>query len=181
MQLSTTIHQQPLISPLPIETTAAEEILIKENIHVFEANGFKLHIDECQPPGKRVKVCAFPFSKSVQFGVEDIHELASLLEESCSDRSLTTTYVPKVTIKNNYLGDKSSSIGKDYVLRLPKLLTMFASRACRSAVMIGTALKTQEMQAIINQLANIEQPWNCPHGRPTMRHLASIKCISKSC
>ena len=24
------------------------------------------------------------------------------------------------------------------------------------------------------QLARLEQPWNCPHGRPTMRHLGSL-------
>lgn len=154
---------------------------MKENMSVFEENGFKLQIDDTEPPGKRVKVCSFPFSKSVQFGIEDIHELASLLEESCSDRAVTSTFVPKVTIKNTYLADKSSSSSNKSarpVLRLPKLLAMFASRACRSAVMIGTALKTQEMRTIVSQLVEIEQPWNCPHGRPTMRHLVSMKSVT---
>jgi DNA mismatch repair protein PMS2 len=24
-------------------------------------------------------------------------------------------------------------------------------------------------------MAEMEHPWNCPHGRPTMRHLMSLK------
>ena len=31
------------------------------------------------------------------------------------------------------------------------------------------------MKAVVRNLANLEQPWNCPHGRPTMRHLADLK------
>ena len=57
---------------------------------------------------------------------------------------------------------------------MPKLAAMFASRACRSAVMIGTALEPQAMTKIVRRLGSIEQPWNCPHGRPTMRHLTDL-------
>mmetsp|Transcript_1111 Transcript_1111/g.1847 ORF Transcript_1111/g.1847 Transcript_1111/m.1847 type:complete len:189 (+) Transcript_1111:1-567(+) len=58
--------------------------------------------------------------------------------------------------------------------RLPKLVAAFASRACRSAVMIGTALKTNDMQGIVRQMSGLDQPWNCPHGRPTIRHLSEV-------
>lgn len=61
--------------------------------------------------------------------------------------------------------------------RLPKLVAMYASRACRSAIMIGTALKAQEMQRVVNKLEHVEQPWNCPHGRPTLRHLVDLSPI----
>ena len=30
------------------------------------------------------------------------------------------------------------------------------------------------LSAVVRNLANLEQPWNCPHGRPTMRHLADL-------
>lgn len=33
-------------------------------------------------------------------------------------------------------------------IRLPKVMAMFASRACRSSVMIGTALHKEEMQKV---------------------------------
>lgn len=28
---------------------------------------------------------------------------------------------------------------------------------------------------VIRHLGMIDQPWNCPHGRPTMRHLSDIR------
>jgi DNA mismatch repair protein PMS2 len=60
---------------------------------------------------------------------------------------------------------------------LPKLVALYASRACRSAIMIGTALREQEMQRIVAKLEGVEQPWNCPHGRPTMRHLVDLSLL----
>ncbi len=41
---------------------------------------------------------------------------------------------------------------------------MFASRACRSAVMIGTALHLDKMRSILTGMAALDQPWSCPHG-----------------
>jgi DNA mismatch repair ATPase MutL len=64
--------------------------------------------------------------------------------------------------------------------RLPKLVSMFASRACRSAVMIGTALRPTAMQSIVQQLGGLEQPWNCPHGRPTIRHLIDFSSLKSN-
>ena len=40
--------------------------------------------------------------------------------------------------------------------------------------MIGTALQKNEMKTIVEKMATLDQPWNCPHGRPTMRHLAQL-------
>lgn len=60
------------------------------------------------------------------------------------------------------------------MVRLPKARAMFASRACRSSIMIGKALDKGQMERVVAKMATIEQPWNCPHGRPTMRHLADV-------
>lgn len=46
-------------------------------------------------------------------------------------------------------------------------------------VMVGTALNTSEMKKLVLHMGEIEQPWNCPHGRPTMRHLANLDMISQ--
>ena len=51
---------------------------------------------------------------------------------------------------------------------------MFASRACRSAVMIGTALSRSKLQTLVRHMSEMEHPWACPHGRPTMRHLFDL-------
>mmetsp|Transcript_1467 Transcript_1467/g.5203 ORF Transcript_1467/g.5203 Transcript_1467/m.5203 type:complete len:104 (+) Transcript_1467:2-313(+) len=59
--------------------------------------------------------------------------------------------------------------------RPSRLRSMIASRACRSSVMIGTALGKQEMARILRHLSGMRNPWSCPHGRPTMRHLFSLQ------
>ena len=51
---------------------------------------------------------------------------------------------------------------------------MLASRACRSSIMIGRALDLRTMRLILEHLSQLHSPWNCPHGRPTMRHLALL-------
>lgn len=179
-----------------------------------------------------------PFSKHIQFGQEDVHELASLIADSQGGDG--GSYISKLMLKNDridyrpaiesveadrpYLGEKDeekekgnqgttsatgTDLGPDSVssstgnhskriqgserasaenaeestsqnlLRIPKLVSMFASRACRSAVMIGTAMQESEMKTIVGRLEKIDQPWNCPHGRPTMRHLVDLVQVRK--
>mmetsp|Transcript_20426 Transcript_20426/g.28743 ORF Transcript_20426/g.28743 Transcript_20426/m.28743 type:complete len:114 (+) Transcript_20426:133-474(+) len=64
-----------------------------------------------------------------------------------------------------YAGDSGS------IIRLPKAIAMFANRACSRSIMIGQPLSQTEMLNIIKKLKNVQHPWNCPHGRPTLRHV----------
>ncbi|CDM68392.1 DNA mismatch repair protein MutL [Clostridium bornimense] len=43
-----------------------------------------------------------------------------------------------------------------------------ATLACRSAVKANDKLTYEEMDSLVEQLRYIEDPFNCPHGRPTM-------------
>ncbi|RNF07646.1 putative mismatch repair protein MLH1 [Trypanosoma rangeli] len=52
-----------------------------------------------------------------------------------------------------------------------------ATKACRSSIMIGTALSEKTMSSVVSRLGNLEQPWNCPHGRPTLRHVACVSSL----
>ncbi|KAI5689236.1 Histidine kinase [Leishmania braziliensis] len=49
-----------------------------------------------------------------------------------------------------------------------------ATKACRSSIMIGTPLTMKRMKLILERLGELDQPWNCPHGRPTLRLLCNI-------
>jgi hypothetical protein len=60
------------------------------------------------------------------------------------------------------------------VPRPSKVRAMLAMRACRGSIMIGTALSHGQMQQTVARLADLDSPWNCPHGRPTMRHICSV-------
>ena len=42
--------------------------------------------------------------------------------------------------------------------------------ACHGAVRANQRLNENEMRAILNQLDDCDNPWHCPHGRPTIIH-----------
>jgi DNA mismatch repair protein PMS2 len=148
LQKSTTIHSQQMLIPVPLSLTADEELLVLDNIDIFKSNGFSFSIDESAQPRKRVRLAQCPFSKDTSFGVPDVHELITMIRET------PASHLP--------------------TLRAPRVIAMFASRACRKSVMVGTALNKAQMQTILENMSTMESPWRCPHGRPTMRHLVDI-------
>lgn len=40
--------------------------------------------------------------------------------------------------------------------------------------MIGRTLTHKQMGKVVKHLGELDKPWNCPHGRPTMRHLVGL-------
>src|SRR5208337_4529679 len=47
--------------------------------------------------------------------------------------------------------------------------------ACRSAIKAGTICTLEQCQRIVNQLRATENPFTCPHGRPTMLRFSRAK------
>ncbi|XP_029311677.1 LOW QUALITY PROTEIN: mismatch repair endonuclease PMS2 [Cottoperca gobio] len=150
LQQHTVLQGQKLIVPQKLHLTAVSENVLMENIEIFRKNGFEFLVDEDAQVMERVKLVSLPTSKNWTFGPADIEELIFMLSDS-----------PGV------------------MCRPSRVRQMFASRACRKSVMIGTALSVSEMKKLLVHMGEIEQPWNCPHGRPTMRHLANLDIISQ--
>uniref|UniRef100_A0A7N6AUX8 Mismatch repair endonuclease PMS2 n=1 Tax=Anabas testudineus TaxID=64144 RepID=A0A7N6AUX8_ANATE len=150
LQQHTVLQGQKLIVPQKLHLTAISENVLIENIEIFRKNGFEFLINEDAPVMERVKLVSLPTSKNWTFGPADIEELIFMLSDS-----------PGV------------------MCRPSRVRQMFASRACRKSVMIGTALSVNEMKKLVAHMGDIEHPWNCPHGRPTMRHLANLDIISQ--
>ncbi|XP_059682164.1 mismatch repair endonuclease PMS2 [Gavia stellata] len=149
LQQHTVLQGQKLIVPQNLNLTAVNETVLIENLEIFRKNGFDFVINENAPVTQRVKLISLPTSKNWTFGPQDIDELIFMLSDC-----------PGV------------------MCRPSRVRQMFASRACRKSVMIGTALNVQEMRKLITHMGEIEHPWNCPHGRPTMRHIVSLDLIS---
>ncbi|KAM9179368.1 mismatch repair endonuclease PMS2 [Mergus octosetaceus] len=149
LQQHTVLQGQKLIVPQNLNLTAVNETVLIENLEIFRKNGFDFVINEDAPVTQRVKLISLPTSKNWTFGPQDIDELIFMLSDC-----------PGV------------------MCRPSRVRQMFASRACRKSVMIGTALNIQEMRKLITHMGEIEHPWNCPHGRPTMRHIVSLDLIS---
>lgn len=146
LQNETVIQNQPLVVPLRLDLTAMDELTLSNNLSTFENNGFKIQIDHDAPPGHKCRLFSVPFSKSTTFDVKDIHELIYLIDTHPGN--------PNVKVS--------------------KLRSMFAMRACRSSIMIGKSLTPKVMKTVVQHLGKLNKPWNCPHGRPTMRHLVNL-------
>ncbi|XP_031194514.1 mismatch repair endonuclease PMS2 isoform X3 [Mastomys coucha] len=151
LQQHTVLQAQRLITPQTLSLTAVNEAVLIENLEIFRKNGFDFVIDEDAPVTERAKLISLPTSKNWTFGPQDIDELIFMLSDS-----------PGV------------------MCRPSRVRQMFASRACRKSVMIGTALNTSEMKKLITHMGEMDHPWNCPHGRPTMRHIANLDIISQN-
>uniref|UniRef100_G3P4L0 PMS1 homolog 2, mismatch repair system component n=1 Tax=Gasterosteus aculeatus aculeatus TaxID=481459 RepID=G3P4L0_GASAC len=150
LQQHTVLQGQKLIQPQKLHLPAVSENVLLENMEIFRKNGFEFLVDEDAQVMERVKLVSLPTSKNWTFGPADIEELIFMLSDS-----------PGV------------------MCRPSRVRQMFASRACRKSVMIGTALNVAEMKKLLVHMGEIDHPWNCPHGRPTMRHLANLDIISQ--
>ncbi|KAM0245090.1 hypothetical protein ACHAQJ_010653 [Trichoderma viride] len=154
LQSTTEIQSQRLVHPMRLRLTALEEEIILENPTALNANGFKVITDTTGsfPVGSRCQLMALPLSREVTFKLEDLEELISLL----GDKSAESSYIPRPS----------------------KVQKMLAMRACRSSIMIGKAMTRSQMYSLVNHMGELDKPWNCPHGRPTIRHLSRLQTWS---
>ncbi|XP_078429747.1 DNA mismatch repair protein isoform X2 [Wolffia australiana] len=159
---STVLNQQPLLKPLRLELSPEEEVIAVMHSETIRKNGFSLVEDANGPPGQHFLLTAVPFSKNITFGVEDVKELLSILADVEGECSMICSY--KMDTQDS--------------LCPSRVRAMLASRACRSSVRIGDPLAKIEMQKIVQNLSGLKSPWNCPHGRPTMRHLVDLATLS---
>lgn len=94
LQKTTVLQHQPLVVPQDLDMTAVNEMIVIDNLKVFEDNGFRFDINMERPVTKRVKLVAKPFSRNWEFGKEDIDELVFMLHEGTSDAAYLDTCRP---------------------------------------------------------------------------------------
>lgn len=63
---------------------------------------------------------------------------------------------------------KSPETARRGAVLFSKFKRIIANKACRGSIMIGEELSMKQMKAVVEELAKVEKPWNCPHGRPTL-------------
>lgn len=149
---SLVLRAQPLVVPRSLELSPIDEMVILEHQEELRQNGFI--VKECQDaPGRRVTLTAVPVLKNVVFDDSDLQELVHKLHD----------------------GGATVGLSSRAPVRCTKVDQMIALRACRLSIMIGLALSRHTMATVVGHLAELRRPWNCPHGRPTMRHLADLE------
>jgi DNA mismatch repair protein PMS2 len=141
---------QSMLQPLSIPASASEELTLWEQRENLAALGFELEFRWSAPPTERVWMLGAPTVCQTVLEATDLLEIAH--------QAPLTGLVADL-------------------LRASRVKLLLATRACRRAVMIGMPLDRTHMQSIVARLATLEQPWNCPHGRPTMRHLVRVSEI----
>lgn len=173
LQATTTVQSQRLVRPKSLELTAIEEEIVIENQPALEANGFQVETDTSgdEPVGSRCRLLSLPLSRETTFSLADLEELISLLGDSPATTSSPARDGDGDCDGSHYDGVTGT---RRYIPRPSKVRKMFAMRACRSSVMIGKALSHQQMEKVVRHMGDMEKPWNCPHGRPTMRHLCAL-------
>ena len=153
---TSSVQQQPLITPLPLHLSPAQVELIHAHLPTFTSHGFSFTVTPPPPSSSSsssasspptLALSTLPYSRDKAFGPADVQELVDLIAEGVA------------------------------APMLPKLRALHASRACRGAVMIGDGLDVGKMEGIVRHMGEMEQPWACPHGRPTMRHLVDLSLI----
>ena len=154
LQATTTVQNQRLVQPQALDLTAIEEEIIADNEAALLQNGFVISMDNegDVPVGKRCTLLSLPTSREVTFDTQDLEELFALLSDSPSMNTTNARSIPRPS----------------------KVRRLFAMRACRSSVMIGKTLTSKHMEKLVRNMGEIDKPWNCPHGRPTMRHLLGL-------
>jgi len=144
---NTKVASQPMINPVRLEIPRDHELTMIEHRASYERNGFRFKVEDDAEPTQQILITAMPFAKGKTFSTEDAFELTALINDG---------HDPDTVI-------------------LPKVLALFASKACRKSIMIGTAINKHTMRTVLDHMSGLEHPWNCPHGRPTMRHLFSLE------
>ncbi|HVS12530.1 MAG TPA: hypothetical protein VMV46_01305, partial [Thermoanaerobaculia bacterium] len=131
---------QTLLEPLVLELGPAEGAALAELAPRLETRGFSLS----------------PLSA----GAVGVSAVPAALAADAADRVLRAL-AAEAAAGGDELGDEA-------VLDRELLDAAAASRACRSAVKIHHPLSREEMERVVSELFDAEQPWACPHGRPTV-------------
>ena len=67
------------------------------------------------------------------------------------------------------------NISEDIDLSNEKIIHKIISKSCKSAIKAGDIITMEEATALISDLSACENPYSCPHGRPTFIKLSKYE------
>jgi DNA mismatch repair protein MutL len=126
---------QELITPITLDLTLKEVVIIEEYIPQLEQMGFA--VSEFGQNSYVVTTVPSMFGKFEDPQI--IHDIISDLLSHGRVRGDTEIYN-----------------------------TLCSTMACRAAIKAGAPCNAEQMEALVRQLVVCENPYTCPHGRPTM-------------
>lgn len=140
---------QALNPPVIVSLTGKEEALLKEYMDYFLHLGFEVE--------------AFGGSEYALRGVPtDLY--------GCDEKQLFEEVLDELTESQG-----GSSKGNSPQVVASKI----ASMSCKAAVKGNTSMSLAEMEALIDELLTLDNPYNCPHGRPTIFSMSKYEIEKK--
>lgn len=192
------IDAQPLAVPLKLELGALDRVNIRDHLPLLKKNGFYVapvvptqadrgdgetsqgdgDVDGAEEREEAYVLKSLPVSGKVSFDVNDLREILDAIVDS-PWRSAEPSSDGFGRGDDRAQGRKAAAVEvRDDVVRCTRARRMFASRACRSSIMIGKVLTKDRMRALLWHMGTMDRPWHCPHGRPTCRHLLDLRTLS---
>ena len=150
-----TIQRQPTICPIKVEMfSIAEKNTIYSQKELYSQLGFNMHKEQ-----EDIFITSFPSIYAYKFKYEDFVNIVRKLQEK-NYKIIEGEFKNNDLVKKLFLSDS--------------VLKYIATKACRMSIMIGVSLDKSRMEQVLSDMSKILSPWNCPHGRPTMRLLYEL-------
>ncbi len=103
--------------------------------------------------------------------------------ESLGGRDYAVCAVPQDLFgltEQEYFTEMLDSLSEDTGRQsIENLTARLATMACKAAVKGNTRLSVQEADALIGELLSLDNPYNCPHGRPTIISMSRAEIEKK--
>lgn len=143
------IVSQNINPPVVVSLTGKEEAILKEYEEYFAELGFEIE----------------------EFGGNE-YALRSVPTDlyGCNEKQLFEEVLDELVESQG-----SSSKGKSPTVIAEKI----ASMSCKAAVKGNMNMSLTEMETLIDELLTLENPYNCPHGRPTIFSMSKYEIEKK--
>lgn len=159
---TTKINSQPLIIPKLLNLTIEQIYKLKSimDTNLLKENGYEISVQD-----NKYYLEAVPLYNNIALKEQDLVQLIDISFASFND-------------VEKFCDDNSKHIWNFQRLgglpRPPRLWNILAMKACRTSVMFGKQISLHVAKRIVENLAYLIHPWNCPHGRPTYKILANV-------
>lgn len=160
---------QPLVQPMLVAMDLHEAELVLEHQKALALHGFLVSSAAAAAPTLAASgglPCSAPAPDAV----------AAAATTSGGIRVHAVPVLPYDTVTPRDLLELSQQLVQYGALVKPlkAVWHSLATKACRTSIMIGTALDRRTLVGIVRHMATMHAPWNCPHGRPTLRHVGYL-------